>query len=115
MDAFNNVLLGTNLEKSVIFLDEPRFLHGLNGVIISQFAKVDRISLIYHQVTIGSKDNETAHTIGENVTIYIGAKIIVNITISNNVIIGANAVATKSFLDNCIVGGVPAKVIKKII
>lgn len=114
MDAFNNASLGTNLEKSAIFLDEPCFPHGLNGVIISQFAKVGRASVIYHQVTIGSKDNETAPTIGDNVTIYPGAKIIGNITIGNNVIIGANAVVTKSFPDNCIVGGVPAKVIKKI-
>lgn len=46
--------------------------------------------------------------IGGNVTILPG------VTIGNNVIVAAGAVVTKDVPDNCIVGGVPAKVIKEI-
>ena len=46
--------------------------------------------------------------IGGNVTILPG------VTIGNNVIVGAGAVVTKDVPDNCVVGGVPAKVIKEI-
>ena len=46
--------------------------------------------------------------IGGNVTILPG------VTIGNNVIVAAGAVITKDVEDNCIVGGAPAKVIRKI-
>ena len=45
--------------------------------------------------------------IGEKVTILPG------VTIGNNVIIGAGSVVTKSFEDNTIIAGCPAKCIKK--
>ena len=46
--------------------------------------------------------------IGGNVTIIAG------VHIGNNVIVGAGAVVVKDVPDNCVVGGVPAKVIKKL-
>ena len=46
--------------------------------------------------------------IGGNVTILPG------VTIGNNVVIAAGAVVTKDVPDNCIAGGVPAKVIQQI-
>ena len=52
--------------------------------------------------------------IGKNVTICTGAKIIGNIVIGDNVIIGANAVVVKDVPANTIAGGVPAKVLKRI-
>lgn len=66
------------------------------------------------QVTIGSSRGGTHPgfpTIGNNVFIACGAKIIGNVKIGNNVIIGANAVVTKDIPDNAIVGGVPAKIL----
>lgn len=46
--------------------------------------------------------------VGGNVTILPG------VTIGNNVVIGAGAVVTHDVPDNCLVGGVPARVIKEI-
>lgn len=63
-------------------------------------------------VTIGYTNDQDCPTIGNNVTIYCGAKVLGNITIGNNVIIAANAVVVKDVEDNCVVGGVPAKIIK---
>ncbi|MGD9971306.1 MAG: DapH/DapD/GlmU-related protein [Sulfuricurvum sp.] len=51
-------------------------------------------------------------TIGNNVWIGAGARILGPVTIGNNVIIAANAVVTKDVPDNTVVGGVPAKIIK---
>lgn len=51
--------------------------------------------------------------IGNNCVIYPGAKIFGKITIGDNCIIGANAVVNKSFPNDCVIGGVPAKIIKK--
>ena len=50
-------------------------------------------------------------TIKDNVFIGAGAKILGDIVIGNNVKIGANAVVLDDVPDNCTVGGVPAKII----
>lgn len=64
-------------------------------------------------VTIGNKNTEDdCPIIGDNCDIGAGAKIIGAIHIGNNVTIGANAVVVKDIPDNCIVGGIPAKIIK---
>jgi len=52
--------------------------------------------------------------IGSNCWIGNGAAILAGVTLGNNVIVGANAVVTKSFPDNVIIGGVPATIIKEI-
>lgn len=51
---------------------------------------------------------------GNDVYISAGARMIGKITIGNNVIIGTNAVVNKDVPDNCIVAGVPAKVIRTV-
>lgn len=53
-------------------------------------------------------------TIGDNVWIGGDAVIVPGVTIGNNVTIAAGAVVTKSFGDNVVIGGNPARVIKHI-
>lgn len=50
-------------------------------------------------------------TIGDNVVVCAGAKVIGNIKIGNNVMIGANAVVVDDVPDNAVVVGAPAKII----
>lgn len=50
--------------------------------------------------------------IGDNCYIGLGVKIFGQVTIGNNVTIGANAVVTHDIPDNAIVGGIPAKIIR---
>lgn len=52
--------------------------------------------------------------IGDNVWVGAGSCILPNVTIGNNCIIGANSVVTKSFPDNCVIAGNPAKIIKQL-
>ena len=53
-------------------------------------------------------------TIGNDV--WIGGKVVIlpGVHIGNNVVVAAGAVVNRDVLDNCIVGGVPAKVIKQL-
>ena len=54
-------------------------------------------------------------TIKENAWICIGAIICPGVTIGKNAVVAAGAVVTKDVPDNVVVGGVPAKVIKKLL
>lgn len=51
--------------------------------------------------------------IGDNCYLAPGAKIIKPVHIGNNVMIGANAVVTKDIPNDCMVVGIPAKIIKR--
>lgn len=53
--------------------------------------------------------------IGDNCTLGAKSTIIGGVTIGNNVIVGANAVVTHDVPDNCVVAGVLAKIIKRLV
>ena len=113
MDAFNNVSMGTDIGFGAHFETPPHLQHGLNGIIVSHYAHIGKDAWIAQQVTIGQAiDENVAPTLGDNVVIGAGAKIIGNVRIGNNVTIGANAVVVNDMPDNCICGGIPARVIK---
>lgn len=89
--------------------------HGM-GVIIGETAVVgDRIT-IYHGTTLGGTGNEKGvkrhPTVGNNVIIGSGAKVLGNINIGSNSKIGANAVVLNDVPEGATVVGVPAKVVK---
>ena len=65
-------------------------------------------------VVIGKKltNDVDAAVLGDNVDIGVGAKILGDIHIGNNVMIGANAVVTKDTPDNAIVAGSPARILR---
>ena len=88
--------------------------HG-TGVVIGETAIVGNNVTLYHGVTLGGTGKEKGKrhpTIGNNVFIGSGAKILGNIVIGNNVKIGANAVILKDVPSNVTVVGVPGKIIK---
>ena len=77
-------------------------------------ARVGKNCIIAPGVVIGTKHTfDNVATIGDNVEIALGAKIIGKVSIGNNVIIAPNSVVVKDIPDNCIVSGIPAKIIKK--
>jgi serine O-acetyltransferase len=80
------------------------------GIIISGYAKFGDDCRIRNGVVVGLRrvDDPCAPTIGNNVDIGTGAKILGPITIGNNVVIGANAVVLVDVPDNSIAVGVPA-------
>lgn len=94
------------------------FPHNALGVVIHRGCQIGKNSVVYQNVTLGVNFNEDydnmAPKIGRNVIIGAGAKVIGNITIEDNCIIGSGAVVTKNIIANSVVAGVPAKVIKTI-
>lgn len=115
-DAFNNASMGTNFGSGAFFSNPPHLPHGLNGIIISQYAKIGENCKIYQQVTISTKrinGEFVSATIGDNCTLGAKCTILGGITIGNNVRVGANAVVTHDIPDNCSVGGVPAVILNQ--
>lgn len=84
--------------------------HGFATIISAK--SIGKNCWINQQVTIGFVDDSSGPVIGDNVIIYAGAKILGNIKIGNNSIVGANAVVTKDVPENCTVVGIPAYIIK---
>lgn len=85
--------------------------HGI-GVVIGETSIIGDNVTIYHQVTLGGtgKDKGKRHpTIGNNVIIGAGAKILGNVFIADGTKIGANAVVLKDTEVNSTMVGVPAK------
>ena len=112
-DAFNCASTGASLDEFAIFKGPLHLPHGLNGIIISRYAIIGKDVKIYQQVTIGQNEKGEAPIIGDNVVIYPGARIIGNVKIGNNSIVGTNAVVTHDVEENVTVAGVPAKIIKR--
>ena len=84
--------------------------HGM-GVVIGETAEIGDDVLIYHGVTSGGtgKDTGKRHpTVGNNVVIGCGAKVLAPINIGNNVKIGANSVVLKDVPDDSTTVWIPA-------
>ena len=95
--------------NGALFID-----HG-TGVVIGETAEIGDNVTIYHGVTLGGTGKETGKrhpTIGDNVVIGAGAKVLGSITIGDNVKIGANAVVLKNVESNSTIVGDRAKVVK---
>jgi len=81
--------------------------HGM-GIVIGETAIVGDDVLIYHGVTLGGKINDRVKrhpTVGNNVLLGAGAKIIGDLEIGDGAMIGANAVVTKSVPAGAVIVG----------
>ncbi|OGR12572.1 MAG: hypothetical protein A2097_12000 [Desulfobacula sp. GWF2_41_7] len=92
-----------------------RIYHG-DGIVIASGAVIGRGMTIEHQVTIGNRIGHEGElgcpTIGDDVFIGVGAKVLGAIRIGNNVRIGANSVVLHDVPDNATVVGVPGRVVR---
>jgi serine O-acetyltransferase len=89
--------------------------HGM-GVVIGETAEVGDYCTIYHGVTLGGtgKDKGKRHpTIGNNVLISAGAKILGPFKVGDNAKIGANAVVLNEVEPDTTVVGVPGRAVKR--
>lgn len=87
--------------------------HGM-GVVIGETAEVGDNVTLYHGVTLGGTGKETGKrhpTIGNNVFIGSGAKLLGPIVVGDRVKIGANAVVLKDIPSDCTAVGIPVRII----
>ena len=88
--------------------------HGM-GVVIGETAEIGDDCTLYHGVTLGGttwKKGKRHPTLGNNVVIGAGAKILGPIILGDDVRVGSNSVVVKSVDNAQTVVGVPARVLK---
>lgn len=88
--------------------------HGM-GVVIGETAEIGDDCLIYHGVTLGGtgKDTGKRHpTIGNNVMIACGAKVLGPFTVGDNARIASNAVVLSEVPEDATAVGIPAQIVR---
>jgi serine O-acetyltransferase len=88
--------------------------HG-SGVVIGETTEIGDDVLLYQGVTLGGTGNERGKrhpTLGNNVVVGTGAKVLGNIHIGDNEKIGAGSVVVHSVPDHSTVVGVPGRVVR---
>lgn len=112
--AFRYTILGQFLGFSIPFnvFGPGLCIEHYGSVVVNRHAIIGVNCRIHESTTIGANGilSNKAPTIGNNVYIATGAKIIGDITIADGICIGANSVVTKSFLEpNITIAGAPAR------
>lgn len=110
---FNRFITGIEIHPGArigrgVFID-----HGM-GVVIGETAEIGDNVTLYQGVTLGGtgKQKGKRHpTVGNNVTVSVGAKVLGAITIGDNVRVGAGSVVLNDVPANATAVGVPAKVV----
>ncbi len=85
--------------------------HGYCTIIAAK--RIGNNAWINQGVTIGYTNDTDTPIIGNNVIIAAGAKVLGNITVEDNVKIGANAVVVKNVPRNTTVVGIPARIVRR--
>ena len=115
LSQFNRFMTGIEIHPGArigngLFID-----HGM-GVVIGETSDIGDNVTIYQGATLGGTGKETGKrhpTIGNNVVISSGAKVLGPFKVGDNSKIGAGAVVLKAVPDNCTVVGVPGRIVKK--
>ena len=106
---------GIEIHPAAVIGDGVFIDHGM-GVVIGETTVIGDNCTIYQGVTLGGtgKDKGKRHpTIGNNVVIGSGAKVLGPFKVGDNSKIAANAVVLSEVPENCTVVGVPGRIVKK--
>ena len=116
LECIERILYGAEISSSSNIGPEFQIVHSV-GLVIGPKVVAGKNFRIHQNVTIGMRERECngmkTPVFGDNVTVYAGAAILGPIKIGDNVKIGANAVVINDVPPNVIVGGVPARIIKR--
>lgn len=88
--------------------------HVTGGGIIVNCKSIGNYCSANAGVVVGNNGGQDKTAIiGDHVSMTVGCKVIGKVVIGNNVIVAPNSVVVKDVPDNCVVSGVPAKIIKQ--
>lgn len=110
----NRYALKYGIEIGENVFDEGLTIFHFDGIVVNGNARVGKSCELHGKNCIGNKGfvNECP-IIGDNCNIDVGASILGNIKLENNITVAAGAVVIKSFEEDGItIGGIPAKKIK---
>jgi serine O-acetyltransferase len=114
VSQFNRTVTGIEIHPGANIGRRCFIDHGM-GVVIGETTEIGDDVLLYQGVTLGGTGKERGKrhpTIGNNVVIGTGAKILGNITIGDHTKIGAGSVVIRSVPDHSTVVGVPGRVVR---
>ncbi len=112
--AFSKMITSVDIHPAAV-IGRRLFIDHALGVVIGETAVIGNDVTLYHGVTLGGTtwNKEKRHpTLGNNVMVGSGAKILGAITLGNNVRVGANSVVVKDVPACCTVVGIPGRVIQ---
>ena len=115
MSTFSRWLTGVEIHPAAkigrrFFID-----HGM-GVVIGETAEIGDDCTLYHGVTLGGtswKEGKRHPTLGNDVVVGAGAKVLGPITLEDGARVGSNAVVVKDVQSEQTVVGIPARVVRK--
>ena len=77
-------------------------------IVINGEARVGNYAVLHTCTNIAGRK-----FIGDGLYLSTGCQIVGDVTLGNNISVGANSLVNRSFDDNVLIGGVPAKILKK--
>lgn len=110
---FNRVLTGVDFHPGAT-VGEGLFIDHATGVVIGETCVIGNNVTLYQGVTLGGTGKEKGKrhpTIGNNVVVASGAKVLGSFTVGDNVKIGAGSVVLREVPPNSTVVGIPGKVV----
>ena len=115
ISQFSRWLTGIEIHPGAKIGDKVFIDHGM-GIVIGETAEVGEGCTIYQGVTLGgtslTKGAKRHPTLGRNVVVGAGAKVLGGFTVGDNAAIGSNAVVTKPVPDGATAVGIPARIIQ---
>lgn len=111
-----NIEVGENfyVNYDVVILDVCKVKIGNNCLIAPQVGIYTACHPLEEEVRISGLEYGKPITIGNNVWIGGGARILPGVTLGDNVVVGAGSVVTKSFPSNVVIAGNPARIIRRL-
>ena len=95
-----------------------QYIQATNGIIIGQNVRlgpgIKLISANHNLCDYDKHDEAGPIEIGDNCWLGADAIVLPGVRLGNHVVVAAGAVVTKSFPNDCVIGGVPARVIKTL-
>ncbi|MDB5900382.1 MAG: cysE [Ramlibacter sp.] len=115
ISQFSRWLTGVEIHPGATIGEHVFIDHGM-GVVIGETAEIGEGCTIYQGVTLGgtslSKGAKRHPTLGRNVVIGAGAKVLGGFTVGDNAAVGSNAVVTKPVPPGATAVGIPARIIQ---
>lgn len=95
-------------------IDEGLYIGHFGGIVVGNGIKIGKNINLSHGVTLGQVNRgkrKGSPTIGNNVYIGVGAKVLGRVRVGDNAAVGANCVVIEDVPDNAVVVGVPGRIV----
>lgn len=106
------IFLGCTIPYSAQ-IDKGANIAHFHGIVIHQKSIVGEGTVLFQNVCLGGRNGKGGPVVGKNCIIGAGACVLGEISIGDNVNIGANSVVLESIPDGCTVVGIPGKIVKR--